>query len=83
MWLYFVEKDTLGSEDVKIFAEEHSEKKCVGMDALAAMRNLRVDNWDKFTAIDRHIIANYVPEVSSRMKNKENANEMRNLSKAF
>ncbi|MEM3883365.1 MAG: NUDIX domain-containing protein [Methanothrix sp.] len=83
VWLYFVEKGTLGSEDVKIFTEEHSEKKCVGMEALSAMRNLRVDSWDKFTAIDRHIIANYVPEVASRMKDKENVKEMRNISKAF
>ena len=83
VWLYLVEKDSLGIEDVSIFAEEHSGKKCIGMDALAAMCSLRADHWENFTAIDRHIIANYVPDVVVKVAKKDNGIGMRSISKAF
>lgn len=83
VWLYLVEKGGLGLEDVKIFAEEHSEKKCIGTKALAEISKLRADNLDNFTAIDRHIIANYVPEAVTRIKEKENGTIMHGISKAF
>jgi 8-oxo-dGTP pyrophosphatase MutT (NUDIX family) len=83
IWLYLVEKGGLGLEDVKIFAEEHSEKKCIGTKVLAEISKLRTDSWDKFTAIDRHIIANYVPEAVTRIKEKENGTRMHSISKAF
>ncbi|MEM0154653.1 MAG: NUDIX hydrolase [Methanothrix sp.] len=83
VWLYFVEKGSLSLNDVVVFEEEHSDKKCIGIDTLAAMRTLRTDNGERFTAIDMHIIANYVPEVAARIKAKENNSSMRNISKAL
>jgi 8-oxo-dGTP pyrophosphatase MutT (NUDIX family) len=83
VWLYFVEKGKLGFEDVRAFEEEHSGKKCIGIGALAAMRNLRVDNLEKFTSIDQHIIANYVPEALVKVKGRENGTGMHSLYKAF
>ena len=81
--LYVVEKDTLGLEDVKIFADEHSEKRCIRMETLAAISSLRTDSFDNFTAIDRHIISNYVQEALIRVKEKDNGAMMRKVSKAF
>ncbi|MCL4387572.1 NUDIX hydrolase [Candidatus Marsarchaeota archaeon] len=72
VWLYLVEKSALGAGDVRVFEEEHSGKRCIGIEALAAMHSLR--DGEKFTGIDEHIIMNYVPEVASKINRvKESA----------
>ncbi len=81
VWLYFVEKAELTLSDISIFAGEHSGKKCIKIDTLAKINNLRIDTEEKFTGIDMHIIANYIPDIAARINRSEATPIMHNISK--
>jgi 8-oxo-dGTP pyrophosphatase MutT (NUDIX family) len=71
VWLYMIEDRSLHVNDVKLFPEEHSAKKCIGMEALDMYAYARNDDYSTLTAIDKHIVKNYLNEVKMRLETRD------------
>ncbi|MCL5679728.1 MAG: NUDIX hydrolase [Candidatus Marsarchaeota archaeon] len=80
VWLYMIENRSLRIGDVKIFPEEHSDKKCVSIEALGLDAYARLEDNAKFTAIDNRIIKNYLDEVKTRLETKRRVETHKNAS---